>query len=472
MKKLLLLLLACSTITGWAASPTFSGVIVTGTADLNKIYVSGTALGAGSHIIYVSKSAQATDTRAGLNKSDVTRPFATLTAAQSAASSGDTIIVASGIYAEMNLGKDGVNWYFQPGSIISMLTDATDGSAIFRDNGTAMTFTVAGYGNFIIGYATDSGGTLYFHCISITDASSVITVYCENMTSTASAEGDCSTVFQQDGILVVRARNIDSLEGGTSYGVWWENGFQDVKASKINCENYFAVGGSCSFIPTGDCHVQAEEINGGVAEAGSNATAAIWIRANIIRGIGSQAGVANQGSNKLYVECQKVFGAVQCLGGILYFRGDKVQAISNGISAASAGMMFIHGGTAHITCSEYTPDTFTGQMLEQDGGTLYFKGGVYTAISGANGFNISSGTGYLKNGLRLDTSSSGTTSPITKSGGTLILDDVTMVSSGTQLSISATNAQNIKVYGAQANVAVSGTITQQVGTVIINSNVQ
>lgn len=45
MKKLLLLLLACSTITGWAASSTFSNVTVTGTSNLNQIYVSGTVLG-------------------------------------------------------------------------------------------------------------------------------------------------------------------------------------------------------------------------------------------------------------------------------------------------------------------------------------------------------------------------------------------------------------------------------------------
>src|SRR5215813_6873431 len=46
-------------------------------------------------------------------------PLTTLTAAKAAARSGDTIVVAPGTYLENDLLKDGVNWFFSPGAIVS-----------------------------------------------------------------------------------------------------------------------------------------------------------------------------------------------------------------------------------------------------------------------------------------------------------------------------------------------------------------
>lgn len=179
MKKLLLLLLTCSTITGWAASSTFSGVTVTGTANLNQIYVSGTAIGAGSNVIYVSKSSQATDTRTGLNKSDVTRPFATITAAKNAASAGDLVLVQSGTYPEALNCPTGVDWYFYPGAILAPSIE-TNSYALNIANGVSCNISGNGTFTFIdeeLGASTSTvfiagTGTVSFECDNILNPSS------------------------------------------------------------------------------------------------------------------------------------------------------------------------------------------------------------------------------------------------------------------------------------------------------------
>lgn len=47
------------------------------------------------------------------------RPFKSLNAAQGAAVSGDTIIVHPGVYTDNNLGKAGVDWFFEKNAVIS-----------------------------------------------------------------------------------------------------------------------------------------------------------------------------------------------------------------------------------------------------------------------------------------------------------------------------------------------------------------
>ncbi|MFA7301862.1 MAG: hypothetical protein WC069_06150 [Candidatus Shapirobacteria bacterium] len=131
-----------------ALSGTFVAA-TSGTANNLTIVGSGSTF-AGANVIYVSKATQATDTRTGLSKYDATRPFATLTAAQTVAVSGDTIMVLPGTYAEYGLGKDGVNWYFMPGSRIAVTANlASEPSRfLFTDGGTGMSFGIYGQGNF------------------------------------------------------------------------------------------------------------------------------------------------------------------------------------------------------------------------------------------------------------------------------------------------------------------------------------
>lgn len=75
------------------------------------------------------------------------KPFATPAAAVAAATSGSLIHVRPGTYnITSTLAKDGVNWYLDDGVIFE---NVTNGLAVFDDGGTAMTFDVTGYGQFL-----------------------------------------------------------------------------------------------------------------------------------------------------------------------------------------------------------------------------------------------------------------------------------------------------------------------------------
>lgn len=67
----------------------------------------------------------------------------TLTAAQTAASSGDLIIVLPATYSEDTLGKDGVDWYFHHGAIISNLSSGLTDD-VFTDSAGPASFRVLG----------------------------------------------------------------------------------------------------------------------------------------------------------------------------------------------------------------------------------------------------------------------------------------------------------------------------------------
>lgn len=76
---------------------------------------------------------------------DLTKPFLTLLAAQTAASAGQTIVVYPGTYtSSSSLGKNGVNWHFMLGAIVNF----TGGSA-WSPSTTAVTFKVSGDGEFV-----------------------------------------------------------------------------------------------------------------------------------------------------------------------------------------------------------------------------------------------------------------------------------------------------------------------------------
>jgi hypothetical protein len=75
---------------------------------------------------------------------DFTKPFLTLQAAQTAASSGTTIVVRPGTYSAALLGKNGVNWYFMPGATVNFSTNSA-----FAASG-AMSYSVFGYGVFTV----------------------------------------------------------------------------------------------------------------------------------------------------------------------------------------------------------------------------------------------------------------------------------------------------------------------------------
>lgn len=72
--------------------------------------------------------------------------YKTITAARTAATAGDTIVVFPGIYDESQLQKDGVNYYFMPGASINTTSN------IFQL--TTETMVVDGFGDFVASSGT------------------------------------------------------------------------------------------------------------------------------------------------------------------------------------------------------------------------------------------------------------------------------------------------------------------------------
>lgn len=69
--------------------------------------------------IYVSQSG-GTDTRGSMSKYNRFFPFASLTTAQNAGASGDLVWVLDGTFNEHTLGKNGLNWMFEQGTVIDV----------------------------------------------------------------------------------------------------------------------------------------------------------------------------------------------------------------------------------------------------------------------------------------------------------------------------------------------------------------
>jgi len=75
---------------------------------------------------------------------DLSKPFLTLLAAQTAAPAGTTIVVYPGAYTSGSLGKNDVDWYFMSNTQVTFSGDCWT-------TPSAMSYDVRGYGNFISG---------------------------------------------------------------------------------------------------------------------------------------------------------------------------------------------------------------------------------------------------------------------------------------------------------------------------------
>jgi len=384
-------------------------------------------------------------------------PYLTPSAARAAALSGDTIFVRPGNYTTAaNLAKNGVNWYFSPGATVT-LTDAEPVAAktIWDDGGAAMVFAVAGAGTFKRILTTNNDGVGGNACVRCSHVSSVIDIECLDMAISDPGQSALA-IDGVNGRLRVRCRDVTAT-GPSAHAVWWSNGVLSVEGRKAYGEAtgvYSVVDGA----PTGDAHVRFEEIVGGtdgaVYEYGTNAAAAIWIRANIVKGVTGPA-VTAQGSNRVYVETQKFFGVIhhnQITGtpGLLYVRGDKVSS-ANGLFSGQGGTSFIDIAHWDITGGVST--------ISVSGGTHTLANGEMIGSTGSTGMQISGGVTKLRQ-MRVSTVANAASNPIIKSGGALSLDaGCVLLAEGTRNSIEAATAQTVISTGAWANTAKHANVT-------------
>ena len=373
-------------------------------------------------------------------------PFLTLSAAKAAANSGDTVRVLPGAYTTTtSLAKDGVNWHFEAGATVAMLTSADIG--IWDDGGAAMVFTVTGKGEFTV---TADDGDPSIKCVQSSHASSDISVVAKKIGINGALGIGGFAINGVAGRLTVVAEQILTV-GDTDYAVWWINGEMSVYADLIDC-SYIAITSIVVTAPTGHAYIRANRIRAEatvVRASGTNSVAAMWVDAILIEASTSVGlAVEGAGANRLYVRAQKLFGLVQTGSstGLVYIDCFKHSAIKDG-TTGNPNLLKTNGGTLRYSTKHLDPAGFGGETLRFGGGTAILGVGTFTGEATGLGWLVTGGTLQLGSSS-IDTSANNATEPLTKSGGIVILEDCTLTAQSSRNSITAATAQTVQIVGA------------------------
>lgn len=421
MFKKILFALLLSGIVGQAADPTFANISVSG-----NVLTSGSTF-AGSNMIYVSKATQATDTRTGLNKYDATRPFATLTAAQTASVSGDLIVVQPGTYNEGGLGRDGVNWMFLPGATIAYSADTVN--AIFEDVSGGMSFSVFGNGQFVR-TGTFAGASQVRSAVLTQVNSGTISIEFDYAERGAATQNSAPTFLQQGGTLSLKGRYATSSnEAGGTVGVYLSAVKTIIEISELRSETYDAL----------------------MVAAGT-----VFISNSIINGVSEDSNAIEITGGTLVANLCTITGASDA-DGVINSYGDGATAYFSlcNISSTLAGATVVgsingQNETNRITfsgCAISVPVTYGGPAIDS-----YESGGItlrQCRIENPGGFAILLGN------------------------STTILDGCTIVAAtGGSKSIDAPSAVNLKAWNSVSNKPVDADVALQVGTITVSTDVQ
>jgi hypothetical protein len=156
--------------------------------------------------IYVD-AATGTDTRTGLSKYDQFKPYATLSAAETASLSGDLVYVRAGSYAidsQINLNDEG-HLYFEPGATVNVATGVTAFSFNQATNAfpTANSIRIQGHADFVL---SGSAGILTIPTSNNTSSPPIVAFECNSITGPDAANGTLFNIV--NGVLSVDAKTI------------------------------------------------------------------------------------------------------------------------------------------------------------------------------------------------------------------------------------------------------------------------
>lgn len=393
-------------------------------------------------------------------RGNASKPFLTLTAAKTAAQSGDTIFVRPGAYVDKNLLKNGVNWYFQLGAVVTYT--GNDNKSIFDNTAagvsTAVVCSIGGRGVFNrigdVDSPTDKASIL-----AVTNAGSAIMLQAQRIYQQGTALAGGWALWLGAGTNRVE---VDELVVNSNYLIGWANGTSYVRASKMSST---ASAGQSNMIVTQDgdsseehLYLDADEITyagtSNMISMGGGANKRMWVRAaRTTGGVSLSAGL-------LYVDVEKFdLGDINIGDGTFYLTAQKWQTAGGAVD----------GGVAWIDIGEMVT---TGPIIvggDDFGPVLNLNVKRWTATSG-DCLDIYDGRANVTG--TLDTSANTGAYPVNVQGGSLVLQSAILVANTASESVHADAAQNIVAMSSWANKAVSinVTITTTAG-LIINSNV-
>lgn len=424
------------------------------------------------------------------------KPFLTPTAAKTAATSGDLIWVGPGMYNQNDLLKDGVNWHFESEATVRYTQIALSNDdyipGIFDDGGNDISCTISGEGVF--DFASDNtsynGGTTA--TVRLTGGGRVTISAKSIIVSGGSLEGQKAAAVSVNNASAVVNVSAETIDGGVVEGHWLAAGISarsgelSVKALKIfGAEAVSLYGGNGA----SQVRVEAGLIHGqiaGVTQYRDTANDKLWVRA--IEILSETTAVAN-GGGKLYVEAQKISSNgtaiedVTNIGAIwwasitapanTWITAQKVTLPSGAYNGfTNAGFGSTTASQAWVTISHLETLGACSAIVSSTNAydTSVIEVGDSLGSASSNGIVISAGSLRLKNST-INTVANSATNPITKSGGTLVLDNVTLSAEATRDSITAGTPQSVTSYASTANKAVNANVTVN-GQLSINGVIQ
>ena len=142
------------------------------------------------------------------SKYDLSKPFQTVQAAADAAASGDVIVVWPGAYSnEQDLLKNGVNYYFHNGAIVTQ--DAGITNPLFADSvSAAVSCEIRGYGSFISNHPDVS------ELIRISHAMSNVIFEAKTIKATAATSQSKFVIYHSNGTLKLLCESITATSSG------------------------------------------------------------------------------------------------------------------------------------------------------------------------------------------------------------------------------------------------------------------
>lgn len=191
------------------------------------------------------------------------KPYLTLGAAVTAATSGYTIVVRPGTYSNAaQLLKDGVDWYFMPNTIVSQ-TNAT-GQAMFDDaGGNDAVCKITGYGNFVdtlggegcVLKLADAATNVYFEAqdISVGNGNTDVGISIEGATVTINIKGTVwsssyDAVIVSSGTLNLVADKLLSTSATEGNAIEVAGGTSNIKCREYRTTGDFDAFGSSAGI--------------------------------------------------------------------------------------------------------------------------------------------------------------------------------------------------------------------------------
>lgn len=437
MKKFLTLA-AVVTMAAWshAANTTNSPVV----RDLN----STTLYGKITNIVVVS--AAGNDTTGARN--NVLLPFATITAAKAAAYAGDTIRVMPGSYNEANLLKVGVNYYFDPGTLVwKYYTTTNDGTefGIFDDRSIgATTNTIGGFGSFqtmtytdIVTASSQLVNSNMLGTIVMTNPSTRLVISCNEIQAsrwlssaiygfcvyTANGFMDlrCEKMWDPFSIASITITNFNNPHTltRTSHGggLYWEQGQIYVKCSQnIPASTQYGIwGNGVTTSDAGDLWYDGDLMTGKIYTSFLSTNSRDWIHIrtfeiNTNTQSSLQTAASFNGSGKHYLSCDKIQS--NPIGSAAAIDGFTNGGVSNSVAWVTAQKLSSSNAFFNVTSGTVNAEVLQLEDLGGGGGTTISGNGVLNLAVNQKGVVTvtTTATVTFPQGLvRADTTSAGFT---------------------------------------------------------------